>query len=139
MALGENKEIIAKAAEAGRNQAHNFGIVTSGVTVKGEALEHVCMAISEIAEAPVSPGVCASFGRMNREQLEELKAAGLERYHHNLETAENFYPMVCTTHGWVRRLETVQIALEVGLKVCSGGLFGLGEGLAGAGRFGAGA
>ena len=64
---------------------------------------------------------------LSREQLRRLKDAGLVRYHHNLEAAESFFPSVCTTHTYADRVETVRAARDVGLKVCSGGIFGIGE------------
>jgi len=67
------------------------------------------------------------LGRLTFEQFKKLKNAGLNRYHHNLETSERFYPEICTTHSWKERVETVLLAKEAGFAVCSGGLFGLGE------------
>jgi biotin synthase len=55
------------------------------------------------------------------------KAAGLNRFHHNLETARSFFPTICTTHAYEEDLDTLRTAKEAGLQVCSGGIFGLGE------------
>ena len=63
------------------------------------------------------------------DELGKLKAAGLRRYHHNLETAPSFFPEICTTHDHQIRVETVRAAKEAGLEVCCGGLLGLGESL----------
>ncbi len=122
-----NSEIKENARQAKGYSANNFGIVTSGVTVKDLALEVVCEGIHDMAEYEGYPNLCASFGRMSAEQLGQLKNAGLSRYHHNLETSQRFYPEVCTTHDWQERVDTVKNALATGLSVCSGGLFGLGE------------
>ena len=124
--LLNNQQLYAGAERAAAASAAYFGIVTSGATVAGQDLDSVSEGISVIAGA-VLPFPCASFGRMNKEQLIQLKDAGIERYHHNLETSERFYSQVCRTHDWQDRVDTVRAALEVGLKVCSGGLFGLGE------------
>ncbi|MFN3535777.1 MAG: biotin synthase BioB, partial [Desulfatiglandales bacterium] len=59
--------------------------------------------------------------------LELLKGAGLTRYHHNIETAPSFYREICTTHSFEERLNTIKDARSVGLEVCSGGIFGMGE------------
>jgi biotin synthase len=56
-----------------------------------------------------------------------LKSAGLESYDHNLEAAASFYPQVCTTRTYQDNVDTLRAAQQVGLKVCSGGLFGMGE------------
>ncbi len=125
--LKNGDEIAAAASMAAESGADNFGIVTSGVTVAGEALDDVCGSIHRINSVAGSIPVCASFGRMKMEQLLKLKDAGMRRYHHNLETSERFYSEVCTTHDWIERVETVKNALKAGLDVCSGGLFGLGE------------
>lgn len=122
-----NDEIRENAKKAKEYSASNFGIVTSGVTVKDLDLEVVCEGIYAMTESTGFPNFCASFGRMSFEQLEQLKKAGLSRYHHNLETSQKFYPEVCTTHDWQERVDTVKNALAAGLNVCSGGLFGLGE------------
>ena len=125
--LKDNKEISGCAGQAGKYGAENFGIVTSGATVVGADLEQVCRGMGALADTVGIPAICASFGRMSREQLAQLKTAGLRRYHHNLETSERFYPQICTTHNWSERVGTVRNALALGLDVCSGGLFGLGE------------
>ena len=106
--------------------AVNYGVVTSGATVEGEDLERVCK-VAESIHKETGLKVCASLGRFTEENLRKLKEAGLERYHHNLETSENFYSSICTTHSWQERLDTVKAAQRVGLQVCSGGLFGLCE------------
>ena len=112
-----------KAQDAG---AVYFGIVTSGATVSGKEEDRLCRIIGRIRETlDIAP--CASLGTADAERCRRLAEAGLVRYHHNLETSERFYPQICTTHPWHRRLETVLAAMESGMDVCSGGLFGLGE------------
>jgi biotin synthase len=59
--------------------------------------------------------------------LQRIKKAGFLRIHHNLETSERFYPNICTTQKWRDRYETIRRAKNIGLNVCSGGIFGLGE------------
>jgi biotin synthase len=61
--------------------------------------------------------------------LDELKRAGLMRYHHNLEAAESYWPRVCTTRPYAEQRRVVADAVEAGLEVCSGGIFGMGESL----------
>ena len=56
-----------------------------------------------------------------------MKAAGVSRYHNNLETSRRNFPNVCTTHTYDDKLQTIKWALEAGLEVCSGGIMGLGE------------
>jgi biotin synthase len=119
---------LVEAARAAHAQgAARFSIVTSGKGVisakeQGEILETVA-AIR--AAAPLK--VCASLGLADRPFLEELKAAGVYRFHHNVETAASFYPCICSTHTYQDRLGTIEAAKAAGLKVCVGGIFGMGE------------
>ncbi|MBN2844175.1 MAG: biotin synthase BioB [Sedimentisphaerales bacterium] len=109
--------------------AHNGGVVTSGGRLTNADLDSFIAALAEF------PGkdqlkVCASFGRLEQADLARLFGAGVGRYHHNLETSSAYYPQVCTTQQWAERYDTVRRALAAGMQVCSGGLFGLGEGWA---------
>ena len=121
---------IAELTTAYRNtesaQVKRFGIVTSGQTVSQTELDEICTFIST-AKQTGKTEICASLGQLNRNSLTQLKAAGMVRYHHNLETSRNFYPSICGTQNWQDRMRTVRTATEIGLDVCSGGLFGLGE------------
>ncbi|HIC78701.1 MAG TPA: biotin synthase, partial [Sulfurovum sp.] len=63
----------------------------------------------------------------NREQLIYLKQHGIDSYNHNLETSERYYADICTTHPWSERYETCENVKSVGLALCSGGIFGMGE------------
>jgi biotin synthase len=58
-----------------------------------------------------------------------LKAAGLKRFHHNLETAESFFPSICSTHTYAQRLATIRAVKELGMEICCGGILGMGESL----------
>jgi biotin synthase len=58
---------------------------------------------------------------------EKLVSSGVEMINHNLETSEDYYPNICTTHTFKDRVETIKIAKDAGLKICSGGIFGVGE------------
>jgi biotin synthase len=117
-------ESSRKAAKAG---AYGFGIVTSGDCISTtKELDTICEAVERIKkEGLVNPD--ASLGRLTPYMARQLKAAGLVRYHHNLETSEGFFPKICTTHSYDDRVNTVRIAKEAGLEVCCGGLFGIGE------------
>jgi biotin synthase len=71
--------------------------------------------------------VCVSLGIVDRDFLRALAAAGVHRYHHNVETAASFFPEIATAHTYEARLATIRRAQEAGLAVCVGGIFGLGE------------
>ncbi|HEA47000.1 MAG TPA: biotin synthase BioB [bacterium] len=121
-------EEIIKAAKRARNiGADRFGIVISGRSIPGlKELNSICEALRTLS-AEVDIGRCASLGTLTREAAQALREAGLESYHHNLETAESFFGSICTTHKFSERVNTIRIAKEAGLKVCCGGIFGLGE------------
>lgn len=103
------------------------GIVTSGGKLSATELEEMMETVHTISGGSPSP-VCASLGRLTKEELIALRAAGISRFHHNLESSEAYYPKICSTQEWSQRLETVKAAQAAGLAVCCGGLFGLGEG-----------
>lgn len=109
-----------------KNGIHHCGIVTSGDRLKSREVDSICEAISTVKDS-ISFSMCASLGLLAKEDIEKLKTAGLVRYHHNLETSERYYPGICTTQKWQQRLLTIKKAIESGLEVCAGGLFGLGE------------
>lgn len=122
----ENREKIINAAEsAKKNRARRFCIVTSGKRPSGKELRQICRFISEIRETGMLP--CATLGMLNREELDQLRSAGLDRYHHNLETSEAFFSEICSTHTYADKIRTIEAAKSLGLSVCSGGIFGLGE------------
>jgi biotin synthase len=115
----------AKLAEAAG--AREFSIVASGTKVSRESelteLEEAFRLMSK--EASVMR--CASLGLMEKPELARLKAAGMQSFHHNLESSASFYPNVCTTHTFEQSVATVKAAKEVGLWTCCGGIFGMGE------------
>jgi biotin synthase len=121
------REIADHARVAERAGAREFSIVTSGTRLAREAeLAAVEEAVRLIRqESTVEP--CASLGLMRRPELERLREAGLEHFHHNLETARSHFGSVCTTHTYDEQLETIRTAKELGYKLCTGGILGMGE------------
>ena len=100
------------------------GFAPTGLT-EVSALEQAVAAI----KAEVDIEVAASVGILTQEQVDRLKAAGVHRYNHNLETARSFFPNVVTTHTWESRRETLRMVAAAGMEVCSGGILGMGESL----------
>ncbi len=125
--LVDEGRMVEAAATAMGNRSSRFGIVTSGEAVEDDAeLKTISRAVSRISgDLDIHP--CASLGTVSKAVLETLKAAGLTRYHCNLETAESFFPEICTTHAWSDAADTIRAAKSLGMSTCSGGLFGLGE------------
>lgn len=122
-------EIVAGARDAEQKGCQCFGIVTSGSSIDpGEELERLLTALREIrATTKIRPS--ASLGLLTPASAEALAKAGCATYHHNLETARSFFPQICTTHDYEQDVETVRLAKAAGMKVCCGGIFGLGESL----------
>ena len=125
--LVDEERMVACAKEAEAAGSSCYGIITSGTGIaNGAELERILRAIRQIrSETAISPS--CSLGIIDRETALALKEAGMETYHHNLETARSFFPNVCTTHDYQEDVDTVKVAKEAGLKVCCGGIFGLGE------------
>src|SRR5262245_1408200 len=71
--------------------------------------------------------VCACLGLLTLDQAERLKACGVDKVNHNLNTSERFYPEICTTHTWQDRVDTLKAVRAAGLELCSGGIIGMGE------------
>jgi len=117
--------ILEAALSAKKSGIRRFCIVTSGKKTDGKELDRICDIISEIRDTGLLP--CATLGLLDEGQLEKLKEAGLQRYHHNLETSEAFFSEICTTHTYREKVKTIEAAKSLGLSVCSGGIFGLGE------------
>jgi len=124
--LKEAGQIVEAANRAKAIGAERLGIVTSGNRLTDEEADVIAEAIERIGKE-VGIAMCGSLGALSLMQLQRLKAAGLSRYHHNIETSRRFYAQVVTTHNFQERVNTVAAAKEAGLEVCSGGIIGMGE------------
>jgi biotin synthase len=117
--------VINKAKEAKDAGVRRFCIVTSGRKIGKTELKEIASMIEDMRNIGLLP--CATLGLMGSEELSFLKQSGLERYHHNLETSERFFPEICRTHTYDDKLKTIDAAKSAGLSICSGGIFGMGE------------
>ncbi len=121
-------EIIQRARKAVEMKANRFCVVRSGQGIKdGEEIDIICRAFSKIKDEFPSLCLDASLGFISEEYLRKLKSSGLVRYNHNLETSETFFKNICSTHTYNDRLATVRMVKSIGLEICCGGIFGLGE------------
>lgn len=121
-------EILKRAETAFRQKADRFCIVISGRGIESDKeLQTICQAIALIRKRYPQMNRDASLGTLDGKMAQDLKDAGLERYNHNLETTARFFPAVCTTHSYEDRLKTIRILKSIGIEVCCGGIFGLGE------------
>lgn len=114
------------AAGAKANGARRFCIVTSGRGIDDASdLRNIARGIERVRAIGLSP--CATLGTLDSSQLRYLKDAGLDRYHHNIETSREHFPNVCTTHTFDERIDLLRQARDLGLSSCSGGILGMGE------------
>jgi biotin synthase len=116
------------AEEAGRNHVTALGLVAAWKGLnEGPMLDEVCDRIRELrAGGQVRPD--ASLGLIKKQSVaDRLKEAGLECYGHNLESSRRFFPQHCSTHTYEERLETIGYLKRAGIKICSGGIIGMGE------------
>lgn len=118
---------ILKAARQNQEEGVNrFAIVTAGKALNGEDFEKALLTFRKIKEN-LTINLCASMGFLTREQFKKLRKAGVTSYHHNIETSRRNFPNICTSHTFDMKIETIKIAQEEGLCVCSGGIIGMGE------------
>lgn len=120
---------VERALENSRQGVDRFSLVTSGRALKPRQVDAAC-AIYRAIRQHTSIRLCASMGLLRRPELQKLREVGVERYHCNIETAPSNFPKLCTTHTFQDKLRTLREARETGLKVCSGGIFGMGESMA---------
>ncbi len=124
--LLEVDELQLRVQAASGCKVENFSIVTSGTAVEQiEEQDRIVAMLKEIAALDIAP--CASLGFLDKDMASRYRDAGLQHYHHNLETSRSFFPEICTTHDYERAVATVKTAKNAGLYVCSGGIMGLGE------------
>jgi biotin synthase len=120
------EELIEGAREAARMGAVKYCMVTSTRGPSQRELDVVCEAVRRI-KAEVNIRICTSLGLLREGQAEQLAAAGVDRFNHNLEASRRFFPEVCTTHGFDDRVRTVERARAAGMEACCGGIMGMGE------------
>lgn len=119
-------EMLGRAESLAGAGTTYMGMVASGTGPTPADLDSLCR-MGEKIRARVDIKLCASLGILGRDEMNRLAGAGFASYHHNLETARSHYPKVCSSHDYERRVETVRNAKAAGLRVCSGGIFGIGE------------
>ncbi len=125
-AMMEPEQILehAKAAEAAG--AHRFCMVTQGQGLSKRDFSKILEGAKLVAEQ-TNLKRCASIGHMSVERAKKLRAAGIQRVHHNVESARSHYPQVSTTVRYEGRLRTIDAVKEAGLETCVGGILNLGE------------
>ena len=121
------EQIINEAKEAKDNGAIGYCLVTAGKGLDDKKCEEVAKIAFELKKAVDGLNLIACNGTATKEQLFYLKQHGIDSYNHNLESSKEYYPKICTTHSWDERYQTALNVKEAGLKLCCGGIFGMGE------------
>lgn len=124
--LPSAEEVVAKATKARQEGAESYCLVAAWRQPSEKDFEKVCNIIEQINKL-VGINVECSLGFLTTEQAKKLKQLKVKRYNHNLETAKSKFAEICTTHTHQDRLNTLRIAREAGLELCTGGIIGLGE------------
>jgi biotin synthase len=120
-------EIMAGADRAVELRASTCCIVLSGRGPSGRELRGVAEAVRGVKARHPGLKVCACMGLLGEDEAALLRDAGVERYNHNLNTAEEFYGEICATHTYEDRVETVRAVAAAGISPCSGVIVGMGE------------
>lgn len=125
-ALLSVEEVRTAAREAKKSGAHRLCMGAAWRKMKnGHDLDTVVEIIRAVKEEGLE--ACVTLGMLTAEQAERLKEAGLDFYNHNIDTSRNYYPRVATTRTFADRLQTIDIVRQAGIKVCCGGIIGMGE------------
>ena len=124
-ALMQVDDVIQAAREAKAQGASRFCMGAAWRGPKEKELEVVTQMIREVKALGLE--TCVTLGMLKDGQAGQLKAAGLDYYNHNLDTDSEFYDQVITTHKHSDRVDTIGQVRAAGIKVCSGGILGLGE------------
>ena len=121
------EQIVSEAKTAKAHGALGYCLVTAGKGLDDKKVDFVARAAQAIKSEVEGLNLIACNGTATKEQLAYLKQHGIDSYNHNLETSERYYAEICQTHGWSERYETCENVKSVGLALCSGGIFGMGE------------
>ena len=125
--LMTTEQILPIAREAKANGSTRFcmGAAWRGVRDGDRKFEQVLDSIREVSKLGME--VCVTLGNLSDREAERLKEAGVTAYNHNIDTSEDFYPEIVTTHTFQDRISTIGSVQKTGMAVCCGGIIGLGE------------
>lgn len=123
----EIDEVLKAAKAAKQAGAGRFCMGAAWREPSGEDMKAVVEMVKEVRALGME--TCATLGMLNDEQTEQLRAAGLDYYNHNLDTAPEFYGNIISTRDYQDRIDTLQRVRNAGMHVCSGGIIGMGENL----------
>ena len=121
------EEVIKQAKEAKKSGASRFCMGAAWRNLNNSNIDKIVAMIKGVKDLGLES--CVTLGMLTAEQAVTLKNAGLDFYNHNLDTSEEYYNKVVTTRTYQDRLNTIKNVRDANIKVCCGGILGLGEGL----------
>ncbi|WEK52592.1 MAG: biotin synthase BioB [Candidatus Kaistia colombiensis] len=126
--LMEIERVVAEARRAKEGGATRFCMGAAWRSPRDRDMDKVCAMIGGVRALGLE--TCVTLGMLTPDQVERLRDAGLDFYNHNIDTSREFYPEIITTRTMDDRLETLAHVRDGGIKVCSGGIVGMGETIA---------
>jgi biotin synthase len=121
----ETDRVLAEAREAKDGGATRYCLGAAWRSPKQRDLDVVIAMVQGVKALGLE--TCATLGMLSRSQADALAEAGLDYYNHNIDTSERFYKEIVTTRTFADRLDTLETVRQAGIKVCSGGIVGMGE------------
>lgn len=118
---------VAQATYNHQQGVNRFSLVASGRRQTDKEIDMIALSYRAIKRANPTLKCCASLGLLYEHQLQKLFESGVTTYHCNMETAPSYFPKLCTTHSQKDKEETLAAARRVGMRICSGGIIGMGE------------
>lgn len=125
--LISKQTIVAGAKEAKKNKIGTYCIVMSGRRPTNNEVDTVITAVEQIKQEVGQIKICACLGLVTEEQAVKLKAAGVDRFNHNINTSANHHGNITTTHDYDDRIRTIENLKKAGISPCSGVICGMGE------------
>jgi len=122
----QRDKLFEAAKIAAERGAKTYCLVISARGPNEREMKAVETVVPEIKEK-YGLDICACLGLLSREQADRLKACGVDRVNHNLNSSEEYYAEICTTHTYEDRVETLRHVRDAGMEMCSGGIIGMGE------------
>ncbi|HZZ74053.1 MAG TPA: biotin synthase BioB [Pirellulales bacterium] len=120
------EKLLDGARVAAERQSKTYCIVLSGREPSERELHAITQIVPQI-KAQYDLNICACLGLLSPDQAQRLKACGVDKVNHNLNTSARFYPEICSTHTYQDRLDTLRAVRQAGMQLCSGGIIGMGE------------
>lgn len=124
--LLDEQKLLDGARVAAERRSKTYCIVISARQPNEREMQAITAIVPKI-KARYDLSICACLGLLTSEQAEALKACGVDKVNHNLNTSEAFYGSICSTHSYADRLNTLRAVRAAGLQLCSGGIIGMGE------------